>query len=205
MLNHYLAGCYRYLVAISLSLATFFPLSAEALYQYQYSGEQIIGTHNNYTDFLSGSVYVTFDSANLLTGGEGFDDVTNFVMRFGGDYLDLELHYTDPNRPLSDSDVFRVPSVNARGLPTEWYMAIRADHPDGQAYDYIGTTAFRDRINGDRGSNETGFNYYYAENTYNPGVWTIIAASPVPEPETCAMMLAGLGMIGFVSRRRKQS
>lgn len=28
--------------------------------------------------------------------------------------------------------------------------------------------------------------------------------SPVPEPETYAMMLAGLGMIGFVSRRKKQ-
>ncbi len=29
-------------------------------------------------------------------------------------------------------------------------------------------------------------------------------ASPVPEPETYAMLLAGLGLMGFVSRRRKQ-
>lgn len=29
-------------------------------------------------------------------------------------------------------------------------------------------------------------------------------AAPVPEPETYAMMLAGLGMLGFVARRRKQ-
>lgn len=29
--------------------------------------------------------------------------------------------------------------------------------------------------------------------------------APVPEPETYAMMLAGLGMLGFVARRRKQS
>jgi type VI secretion system secreted protein VgrG len=28
--------------------------------------------------------------------------------------------------------------------------------------------------------------------------------TPVPEPETSAMMLAGLGLIGFVARRRKQ-
>ncbi len=29
-------------------------------------------------------------------------------------------------------------------------------------------------------------------------------AAPVPEPETYAMMLAGLGLMGFVARRRKQ-
>ncbi|MGO9445091.1 MAG: PEP-CTERM sorting domain-containing protein [Thiobacillaceae bacterium] len=30
-------------------------------------------------------------------------------------------------------------------------------------------------------------------------------AAPVPEPETCAMMMAGLGMIGFIARRRTMS
>lgn len=31
-----------------------------------------------------------------------------------------------------------------------------------------------------------------------------LVAAPVPEPETYAMMLAGLGLLGFVARRRKQ-
>jgi choice-of-anchor C domain-containing protein len=31
-----------------------------------------------------------------------------------------------------------------------------------------------------------------------------VTALPVPEPETYAMMLAGLGLMGFVARRRKQ-
>jgi hypothetical protein len=30
-----------------------------------------------------------------------------------------------------------------------------------------------------------------------------IAATPVPEPETYAMMLAGLGLMGFIARRRR--
>ncbi|MDP2706329.1 MAG: PEPxxWA-CTERM sorting domain-containing protein [Burkholderiales bacterium] len=28
--------------------------------------------------------------------------------------------------------------------------------------------------------------------------------APIPEPQTYAMMLAGLGLMGFVARRRKQ-
>jgi hypothetical protein len=36
----------------------------------------------------------------------------------------------------------------------------------------------------------------------DPARWSLTAA--VPEPETYAMMLAGLGSLGFVARRRKQ-
>ena len=32
-----------------------------------------------------------------------------------------------------------------------------------------------------------------------------LTLAPVPEPETYAMMLAGLGILGFLARRRKQS
>jgi hypothetical protein len=33
----------------------------------------------------------------------------------------------------------------------------------------------------------------------------LIVLTPVPEPEIYAMMLAGLGLIGFARRRRKQT
>jgi hypothetical protein len=39
---------------------------------------------------------------------------------------------------------------------------------------------------------------------YDPSGPTYNFVSDVPEPETYAMMLAGLGLLGFVARRRKQ-
>ena len=43
--------------------------------------------------------------------------------------------------------------------------------------------------------------------SYESNRWTsnVAIAAPVPEPETYAMMLAGLGLMGAVARRRKQN
>jgi len=40
--------------------------------------------------------------------------------------------------------------------------------------------------------------------TYDSSHWSVTAVNAVPEPETYAMLLAGLGLLGFVARRRKQ-
>ena len=55
--------------------------------------------------------------------------------------------------------------------------------------------------NGDSvvGGYETYYHFDGAITT--PGTWTMGVAA-VPEPETYAMLLAGLGLIGAVSRRR---
>jgi len=47
-----------------------------------------------------------------------------------------------------------------------------------------------------------------SDSTYGPaGTWRFdmvtVQAAPIPEPETYALMLAGLGLVGFMARRRK--
>ena len=44
--------------------------------------------------------------------------------------------------------------------------------------------------------------YLVAEDTGQPNSMLFVL-SPVPEPETYAMLSAGLGLIGFITRRRK--
>jgi hypothetical protein len=44
-----------------------------------------------------------------------------------------------------------------------------------------------------------------AATTYNSHYTTLIELSPAPEPETYAMLLAGLGLTGFIARRRQKS
>ena len=51
---------------------------------------------------------------------------------------------------------------------------------------------------------DTGNAFQIASFTGSVTALTSASLSPVPEPETYAMMMAGLGLVGFVSRRRKQ-
>jgi hypothetical protein len=54
------------------------------------------------------------------------------------------------------------------------------------------------------GGNSTTDFFLYTADQGNQWGANAVAGAPVPEPETYAMMLAGLGLLGFVARRRKQ-
>ncbi|RPI47354.1 MAG: PEP-CTERM sorting domain-containing protein [Betaproteobacteria bacterium] len=47
--------------------------------------------------------------------------------------------------------------------------------------------------------------YYLAFSNEVSGTTTAFTLAPVPEPETYALMLAGLGMVGWMSRRRRKA
>jgi hypothetical protein len=66
----------------------------------------------------------------------------------------------------------------------------------GRAAGFIESNELRARVN-----SATGLTGDY-QLTFSPSV--TFGATPVPEPETYAMLLAGLGLLGFSTRRRNQ-
>ena len=44
---------------------------------------------------------------------------------------------------------------------------------------------------------------YTSLSSVNPASQTLLSVSPVPEAQTWAMLVAGLGLLGFMARRRK--
>ena len=57
--------------------------------------------------------------------------------------------------------------------------------------------------NANSGSTQYSFNLYTNIDKQDYLVATMSSVTPVPEPETYAMLLAGLGLIGFTARRRR--
>jgi len=49
------------------------------------------------------------------------------------------------------------------------------------------------------------FSYTVTSNLDGTGTATLYALHPVPEPDAYAMLLAGLGMVGFVAKKRKRA
>lgn len=84
------------------------------------------------------------------------------------------------------------------GVDTDLFSCIDCNGIDGHGF--IGATVSAHFSDG-----ATRFGTYVLTNEAGFGSKvSITAVTPVPEPETYAMMLAGLGLIGAIARRRKQ-
>jgi hypothetical protein len=111
----------------------------------------------------------------------------------------------------ADSDSLRVDltAFDENGTPSAWFFQL----PD-ESFKYgkanLDTLTFYSRDYEEGGSfsqlqamaSHEPFEYLYAESI--GGKWSVSEiSSPVPEAPEYAMFLAGLGLIGFISRKRK--
>lgn len=104
-----------------------------------------------------------------------------------------------------DAKSFVSSSVSALNIGTGSYSLFKADGTEtGYSWTYGAAKGADHLVTLDAGG------YYFSlvgRTAANSGVYTLSSAAtavPVPEPETYAMLLAGLGVVGFVARRRKE-
>ncbi len=191
---------------------------AYSAYQYTYSGEMITGTLTQShifepepyttTEEFTGAIFLQFTSPTLLTGATDLNDIGSYMMGgettpsfYGNGSIIGNWVYPYPYQvdAYHSYGVFQIFSVDANGLPTDWNIMLQGDAGyTRHTYSNFETTPATDKIYG-----YSEYGYDWSGQTTNPGQWSVV--SVVPEPETYAMMLAGLGLIGLISRRRQTS
>jgi hypothetical protein len=205
------------LAALALFVVAAMPDIVKADYIYTYTGNPFQANYEVITATETGEFYtqtIPFQTAinaeirtaTLFTPGANIDDV--IAMTFTAAFVyDTTTQVTYPGPPPNPSDFnpqvtgfLDVASVDANGLPTAWNIIIdQYVFLGGRGHNVnMATSTFSDTLMG----YDEPFVTYGGSLTNNPGSWQV-ALSPVPEPETYGMFLAGLGIIAYVSRRRQ--
>ncbi|SEN81817.1 PEP-CTERM protein-sorting domain-containing protein [Duganella sp. CF517] len=203
------------LIAMCISFASLFGGAAHA-YQYNYVSQVIPVEHTSYRSDLTFTHYsvitVQIVTPTLLTAGSSWSsDTVIYMNRYSND---SPTHPQSLLYPNTDADPTRPPGsvwnpnwtvsmnigeVDANGLPTVWDISLlrQLNTPEGREdISRIATSNNGDSV---LGGYET---YYFFQGAVTtPGTWTM-GATAVPEPETYMMLLAGLGLVGGVARRR---
>lgn len=219
--NNFFSKLFRHIVScsIGLGLIGFSTLSYSA-YQYTYSGDTITGTLTQYhifepepyttTEDFTGAIFLQFTSPTLLTGSADLTNIGSFMMGgettpsfYGNGTITGNWVYPYPYQvdAYHSYGEFQILAVDANGLPTDWNIKMQGDAGyTRHTYSNFETTPTTDKIYG-----YSEYGYDWSGQTTNPGQWSVVSVSVVPEPETYAMLLAGLGLIAYVARRRKLS
>jgi len=213
------SGYVRFLSVILLSVCS---TSVLASYQYVYTGNPFTTTFtsHNYeypppydTSIVTSEehISVVFTSPTLLTSGTSLDDSLNFtistVSADGARVLPYPYPYprepgAGPGSPSNPNyeGVFDILAVDDKGMPTDWNISVDYNYPAPTGrftQTFIKTSTTQDSTYG----GYEGFYEYHGQLDTNHGKWSVVTV--VPEPKTYALMLTGLGLIGFSARRRR--
>lgn len=188
-----------------------FTLSPQALAAYEYtytSGSNLYFESN----VVSGNglnitpddlIKIVIRSDNLLTPTDNllFDASLKFSV---GNYTQGAA-FTEAQPPELNFTNLAISEFDNNNLPIQWAFdisrVVALAPEDNSSYFFLSSPEF----NVFSASADTPRGVFNIISTYaNTGNWTLNEiSSPVPEVETYAMMITGLGLMGFVARRRK--
>lgn len=214
--------------AVLAAAACLWPAPARADVEYTYTGnvfpltdqsmvQDDLGHYRLVTTVIPSFVTAVIDSPVALQAGATMGPGLSFTLsRYGvlgdGTHALMQTLYTpypfsgpfDPPdtsaNPLQDV-TFSIGAVNGAGLPTAWNLSIAQSFaaPTGRrlSMNYATSTSL-DSISG----GYEGFDSYAGALAGQPGTWRV---SVVPEVGITPLLLAGLGAMGMVLRRRGRS
>ena len=164
------------------------------------------------TSGLAGGSVATLSGGTVYTADQPFADIPAGVI-FGGDFLaagptsgaPATLSFTGSGVDYisflwGSPDTYNVLTVTSTGGVTQTFttasLGFAVSNGDQGFSQYV-------QFTGSATSKITGltFNNFPAADAFESANYSV--TTPVPEPQTYALLLAGLGAIGFVARRRR--
>jgi len=161
---------------------------------------------------LSGGSVATLSGGTVYTSDEPFADIPKGGV-FGGDFLAAGPTSTTPATLTftgggvdyisflwGSPDTFNLLTVGstAPGATSQNFTAMSLGFPvtngDQSFSQYV-------QFTGLNGSKITSLTFSSSIDAFESANYSV---TPVPEPETYALMLAGLGVVGFIARRRQK-
>jgi hypothetical protein len=189
------------LLLAGVSAALTAPLSY-ANVTYTYTGNNFAGFQ--YGDLPPGE----YDKSMSVSGS--FEVASAFEPNHGYNFKPLSYAFTDGRNRLTSaspagSAYFEI-FANASGQIDWWNIQLRDEPSTGNIRQIMtGSTAILSgQDSGVIQVSDPSVQFDTGWINSSPGSWTFTTAAPIPEPETYAMMMAGLGLLGFLARRRRQ-
>lgn len=171
------------------------PLSS-AQVTYSYAG-------NNFTTFQYGEPPEgSYTTAMRVTGS--FQVASAFTPFVGYNITPLSYSFTDGRNVFSSASpvgtAYFELVADASGQIFFWNIQLRYEPTPGNVSQIMTDIGQDSGVIAVTIDGNSSFDTAWVNS--QPGSWSV-AVSPVPEPETYAMLLAGLGLLGFAARRRK--
>ena len=148
------------------------------------------GTKTVSTPTTAGSFTDLYDFSVAPNRGAAFVSTSVTFASYGASLSSLALYlgsFSNVAQLVGETAIFKVTSPTVTNLGG----GIVVDSISGKSLNLATNTAYTLVV----GGTSIGASQYT----------NIIALAPVPEPETYAMLLAGLGLMGFVARRRQKN